>query len=284
MDQGTIKHSREVGARWRSARRLLWLLPTALGTAVLALQQADVWKDPPAWIIWAAVVVSSVSLLVEAIIEIFRTSKRSGAPYESGDRQKFMSASAAEIHQQMKLPFASIGISLWVVHTPRRYRAPLRWFTGRKKGEPEVFLYRVERFRVADPTPTNEAWSRGRGVIGACVRDNKQVYRDYRPVQKDYPSDGPPLSGNEWKRIRREKRDDGFSQNDFVRMIHRYEQVFAYPITDEEGQVVGCISVDITSDPDADPRPGLNSQPVTREIHRLAGFMRVTAEKLAVRP
>lgn len=281
MDQSSIRHSRDVDARWRAARRLLWIIPTALGTAVLALQQAAVWRDPPAWLIWAAVGVSAASLVIEALTEVFRQTKRPGAPYESGDRQKFMSASAAEIHQQTGLPFASIGISLWVVHTPHPLRARVR--RALNGAHPEVFLYRIERFRVADPTPTNEAWNRGRGVIGSCIRDNAQVYRDYRPVQKDYPLGSPPPSKTQWKRLRSEKRDDGFDPQDFIRMIHRYEQVLAYPITDDEGTLVGCISVDITPDPDAVPRPALNSQSVVTEVHRLAGFMRVTAEKLAVR-
>lgn len=241
------------------------------------------WTDPPAWLIWAAVAMSAASLVVEALVEIFRQTKRAGAPYESGDRQKFMSASAAEIHQQTGLPFASIGISLWVVHTPHRLRARITRVFGRGSALPESFLYRVERFRLADPTPTNEAWSRGRGVIGACVRDNAQAYRDYRPAQKDYPVDSAPPSKAQWKKIRNEKRDDGFEPQDFIRMVHRYEQVFAYPVTDDEGQVVGCISVDVTPDPDAPTRPALNSQPVVSEVHRLAGYMRVTAEKLAVR-
>ena len=283
VDQSSIRRSRDVGARWRRSLRLLWIIPTVLATAVLGLQQAGVWTTPPGWLIWTAVITSSVTLLVEAVVEIFRGADRQGVPYGSGDRQKFMSSSAAEIHLQTGLPFASLGISLWVVHTPHRHRARVRRLLSRTKDDPDVFLYRLERFRVADPTETNESWPRGRGMIGACVRDNKSSYRDYRPLQRAYPEDATELSATQWKRICRDGKDDGFEMGSFLRISHRYEQVLAYPITDD-GQVVGCISVDVTSHPDQPEGARLDSPQVVRELHRLATFMAVTATKLAVRP
>lgn len=236
------------------------------------------WQ-PPEWVIWAAVAAGFTAALIDGVLAILRANTQVGGPYGSGDRQKFMTISMAEIHLESGIPFAALGLSLWVVHTPRRSLGALL------RREPQrPLLYRVERIRVADPTQTNEEWSTGRGVIGACMKANQAVYRDYRPIQEDFPEDGPAPSRAAWKKIRDAKRDDGFSQADFVRMVNRYEQVFAYAITDDDGRFIGCLSVDVTPDREAPVRPRIDTPRVRASLNTLANNMRTTAARLAVRP
>lgn len=262
------------------------MVPPALGGLVLALDQTKMWV-PPHWVLWAAVASGTASVLAEGVVEVFRREHRSGDPYESGDRQKFMSSCAVQIHQQADIPVASLGVSLWVVHCPRRRpSALLSAFLGGEQCPPERFLWRVERYRASNPTATSEEWASGRGVIGRCVKENAQAFRDYRPLQRQHPLDSE-ISKAQWKTIQKEGRDDGFAQKDFLRLIHRYEQVFAYPITDGDGRIVGCVSVDVTAE---DPllglpdHPTLNAKSVVSTIDNLARSMSTTATKLAVRP
>jgi len=230
----------------------------------------------------------TASILIEGLIGVFRESSSTNAPYDAGDRQKFMAGCAVEVHQLADVPIASLGLSLWVIHRPRtrvsdHLRSALKF---RRPSRADPFLYRIERFRPSDPPATSEAWVAGRGVIGECIANNKMTFRDYRSVQRDYPS-GTALSASQWKEIAKSDRADGFSKQDFVRMIHRYEQVFAYPITDDDGRVVGCVSLDVTAPPpdsSAAPQAPINSKPVVTAVHRLAGSMRATAQTLAVRP
>lgn len=287
MDQSAISRSRRARARLVAARRLVWVVPAGLGALVLGLQQSGEWK-PPDWLVWVAVLSGTASILIEGLLGVFRESSSTNAPYDAGDRQKFMAGCAVEVHQRANVPIASLGLSLWVIHRPRtgvwsHVRSALRL---RRPSRPDPFLYRIERFRPSDPPATSEAWVAGRGVIGECVANNKMTFRDYRPVQRDYPS-GTTLSASQWKDITKADRDDGFSKQDFVRMIHRYEQVFAYPITDGDGRVVGCVSLDVTApaqDSSAAPQASINSKPVVTAVHSLAGSMSATAQALAVRP
>lgn len=277
VDQSAIDHSLKKAARWRRSWRLLWIIPAALGSLVLGLQQSGEWQ-PPSWMVWTSVFSGATLIAAEALIGIFRE-PTSGGVLESGDRQKFMSSAAVEIHQQTGIAVASLGVSLWVIFTPRRSL----WATLR--GVSKVhYLHRVERFRASEPDATGDAWPLDRGVIGACVTANDKKYRDYRPLQQQHPAGSSPPSNTAWKAICKAERDDGFSRDEFVRMINRYEQVFAYPIPDKNGHVIGCISVDVTAAPAGSTHPALHAPSVVATVHRLAGYLRPTAEILAVRP
>ena len=199
-----------------------------------------------------------------------------------------MAGCAVEIHQQTGVPIAALGLSLWVIDRGRpKFSDVLSAVLGlRRPPRGVAYLYRLERFRPSDPPATSEEWVLGRGVIGECVASNDQTFRDYRPIQREFPPT-TRLSSAQWKALEKSDRTDGFSKSDFVRMIHRYEQVFAYPITDDDGRVLGCVSLDVTApapDSSASPQPSINSKPVVTAVHRLAGSMRATAQALAVRP
>ena len=182
----------------------------------------------------------------------------------------------------------AIGLSVWVVHRPHTtfWTCLGAWLRLRRARRHEPYLYRIERFRPTEPPPTSEVWTQGRGVIGECFANNREAYRDYRALQRAYPKENS-LSSASWKAITRKNCDDGFTQADFLRMIHRYEQVFAYPLTDSDGRMVGCISLDVTapeSESSASNQRAINSKPVVGRVHQLAESMRATAQALAVRP
>jgi hypothetical protein len=285
MRQSAIAARRQNAARRRAARSLLWLVPAGAGALILGLQQAQ-RLDPPTWLIWASLLSGSVAVVANGAVDVVRAGEHGGTAYSASDRQKFLSGCAIEIQQELKIPATSIGVSLWAVYRPRRTLVQWARSVSRRPGDPARFLYRVERFRITDPGAIDEAWPEGRGIIGRCVESNDQTFRDYRSVQKKYPRD-KPLSESQWKQICKADQDDGFVDTDFLRMVHRYEQVLALPIADTEGKVVGCISVDVTAeqgDPEPPEHPVLKRPQVVTIVHRTRESMRNTAMKYAVRP
>ena len=276
MKQSAIHKSRNVAATWRAVLRLVWLVSSAAGGALLAIQQSGLAKPSAVWI-WLAVGATAASVVLEATFGAPWSSR--SAPFGSGDRQKFMSACAVEIQQQSGVSVEYLGISLWVIHTPRRsLRACLR------REKPVQYLYRIERFRASEPDPVDGTWMVGRGVIGECLGSGDPVYRDYRPLQAQHPVGSGAPSASQWKVICKKRLDYGFRSAEFVSMINRYEQVYAHPIKNEVGKLVGCISLDATRAPQGTVHLALNSQPAVSLIHRLAQTMRTTVEREAVRP
>lgn len=285
MKQSVITAKRSQRARWKEARSLLWVLPAGAGAVVVGLQQAGRF-DPPTWLIWVALLAGPVAIVADVVVGIVQAGGGSGA-MSAGDLQKFLSGCAIRIHEELGIPATSLGVSLWAVYRPRRSaREWMRFLLRRQKTLPARYLYRVERFRISGPSPIDEAWPEGRGVIGVCIATNDVSHRDHRPTQRLYPRD-KPLSDTQWKTVRKRGLDDGFDRHDFVRMIHRYEEVLAMPIADAAGRVIGCISVDVTC-PDGEDQPcshpSLRHPKVKHTIHRTRELVTDTVLSYAVRP
>ena len=83
----------------------------------------------------------------------------------------------------------------------------------------------------------------GKGVIGMCWKDCSVKFKDWGADQRRY--DGvTALSNAQWDRVTPARRW-GFDQGNYLAAINKYAQVLAYPITDEEGKFIGCVSIDI---------------------------------------
>lgn len=285
MRQSAIAARRSRGARLKAARSLLWVVPTSAAAVVLGLQQAGRF-DPPTWLIWAALLVGPVAIAADVVVGVVKAGGGSGDALSAGDLQKFLSGCAIRIHEELGIPATSLGVSLWAVYRPRRTAGEWMRTLGREGARQTRYLYRIERFRVSDPPPIDVAWPEGRGVIGRCIATNEQTHRDHRPTQRSYPRE-KALTDTQWKTVRKKDQDDGFERHDFVRMIHRYEQVLAMPIADAAGRVIGCISVDVTCS-DSEDRPcvhaSLRNPKVIRTIHRTRELMTDTVLNYAVRP
>lgn len=286
MKQSDIDAKRDRAARRRAARSLVWLIPAGAGAVILGLQQAG-HIDPPTWLIWVALLSGSAALVADGVVDVVHAVERKGDAYNASDRQKFLSGCAIEIQQALGIPATSLGVSLWSVYRPRRTFG--QWVAkrfGKEKQPPRRYLSRIERFRVTDPSPVDVEWPEGRGVIGTCVATNGVAYRDYRPGQRRHPEDRP-MTDAKWKEVCRKDQDDGFEPHEFVRMIHRYEQVLALPIADGAGRVIGCISVDVTREEgeheDA-KHPFIKTPQVVAILHRTRELMTNTVMKFTVRP
>lgn len=245
---------------------------------MLAAQQAQVWK-PWTWVIWLAIGASPVPGLLEVGLGVLAVGRRPASQaLDASDIMRHMSGLVTEVHKATGLPVDSLGVSLWAVYAPRRTFPD--WVRRRERSR---YLWRIERHRTSDLNPTDEAWPVGRGVIGRCVENNGKQSRDYRKLQADWPLSGPPPGRDAWKGIKRKGQHDGFGREDFLRMIHRYEQVLAFPITDSRGRPVGCVSIDVTSEPSDPPHGDVDCDTTRAFAHAFVDALRRTVEHLAVR-
>lgn len=226
-------------ARSRRLRRGWLSVPLAMGAA-LTLVELELWK-PPVWGLFLLISAIPLTALVDSIVQGRRERTIGETRDDEIDRLKACVALAAEIHEYTQIDLTIIGVSVWGIHTPGR------GMVGRPVAEPS--LYRLTRFRVsAHPTPSDASWTRGRGVIGRCWRDEDVAFKDWTSLQDTYAG-ATSMSESRWSALSEERRW-GFERSQFLSGIRKYAQVLAVPIKDEHGVFIGCLSVDI---PTADP-------------------------------
>lgn len=249
------------------------------GSAILSWNEVRELGLPP----WLVASIAAVSALVGVPATVSAGNKAmssSRAVDNAAGRQRVLTHAAMDIAEKTGIPITRIGVTLWVVY--RKRRTPREWIR-RQMAEP--YLWRQERFRTGSPTPHNGEWSQGRGVVGVCMKTNNATYRDFRPDVRRLNGKERP-SREDWKSIERNRTDFGFTRDEYVSMVTRYEQILAQPITDGS-KFIGCLSVDVSARHDSEPGgddASIKRSDVEANLVVVAETLETAVRQLAVRP
>lgn len=118
----------------------------------------------------------------------------------------------------------SLGVHVWIARG---------WFTWRRR------LCRRISFNLHQVPPSGVRWTSGKGVIGTCFSTGVEQTRDLRAIASAVQSGSAAFMAL--------SEDDrmGLSFDEFSK-VRRYSFIHAWPLKDEDGLVVGCVSVDYT--------------------------------------
>lgn len=135
----------------------------------------------------------------------------------------------------------SLGVHVWIARG--------RWAKCRR-------LCRRTSFNLHKVPPSGIKWTAGKGVIGTCFRSGVEQSKDLRSIaavaRDGGEADFMALPGSE--RL-------GLTYEEFSK-VKRYAFVHAWPLKDEEGEVLGCVSVDYTDSATVDALAAAIQQPM----------------------
>lgn len=215
----------------RGGKGLLWArvamgVAAAAGTAGTGAQQAGQWDNAPTGLLWACIVVPGAVAVVEqarlAIGE--RRSFKDGERREAIDRA--LTDALLEISEITAYSYRDLGLTAWSVKST---------IAGR-------VLHREYRRRLTDrPQASKITWTKGKGIIGLCWAHEKEQHKDLREACTKYP-DG--VTGGRWAQVSPHLKQ-GMNLSEFNKMIGKYDEVLAVPITGRDGTFLGCVAVDV---------------------------------------
>jgi hypothetical protein len=134
-------------------------------------------------------------------------------------------ATLSQVVRQANLNWEQVGVNAFIV----RREWPRLW---RQR------LVRVARQRfVSTPPRSGTIWRRGKGVIGQCWEQGRDVVTDLRVLWKPYVGNSQAA----WDAAPPDVRM-GLTFHEFHR-VNQYDAVLATPIQDESG-FMGCVSID----------------------------------------
>jgi hypothetical protein len=129
-------------------------------------------------------------------------------------------------------------------------------------------LKRIYRHRFDDhPGPSHIRWTRGKGIVGVCWREQSPIYRDLRKVAVQARRRGvehidPALlsrtCGSTMTKVESE------------RIIGKYAEVYAEPINNPSGNMIEILVVDLPFDSSVNGASRLNRPPVEKAIVSVA--------------
>lgn len=189
---------------------------------------------------WAVVVLTAV----DSAWGLARVKRREGQLKQAQRIRKTLTGVALDVSRETEIRVESIGVTLWLVEKPGKVHRTIARARGHE-AKPDR-LVRAETVRLSGfPVPTHYEWTKGRGVIGQCWKHAGNCYRDFSSLQASYPAD-TPLTDKTWKTAKPSAM--GFKRGEFLKFIHKYQQILAVPMTDREGHFLGCISIDLPTE------------------------------------
>jgi hypothetical protein len=201
----------------------------AVTTACLFAVGSDVWnpsKSVRTTLVVAAGALAFVSALAAAIEEY-----RGGVAAAMREKVAFvLRALAFDLQDAVGLDVRELGVSAYVLR--REVFAPWR-----------LRLARLHRERPAWSRATAGVhWRPGKGVVGRCVAEGKDVAVDLIVLDKALRD----VTRRQWSSTDAELRL-GLSWREYQRVRGKYGVVVASPIIDDRGphaRVIGCVAVD----------------------------------------
>jgi hypothetical protein len=218
------------GSRPALAVRLLAALVALAAATVVAADQTGLRSFAPGVRAGAAVTAAALAFVATAgsAVREYRTPRRA----ESSENLRYAVRQLAfSIAETTMIDVRDLGLAVYVV---RRSRL-LPW---RRR------LDRVLRERsVRRPSVSRVVWRPGKGVIGRCVANGRDVAQDVGADMARWRG----VSRQEWESRVPDDVRAGFSYEEFVDMQGRYHVVVATPILDDTARVtrvVGCLALD----------------------------------------
>jgi hypothetical protein len=215
----------------------LWGLIAGSAIGLLAGQQANLWNPADGWLLAAIVALG---------LQAFAPLARAGWKKARGDvTQQFQRNTYTTLGQailelgRMGLQLEELGVSAFLVK--RRMAVP--W---------QQVLSRIGKVRFpGSPGPSRILWTKEKGVIGRCWKEENVVMKDTGAVHRDL-LDGTEAAWN----AASDETTLGLTYEEFRRIRGKYSAVVAVPIMSEtEGRVAfrGCVAADVRWGGNIDP-------------------------------
>lgn len=136
------------------------------------------------------------------------------------------------------------------------------WSIYTRRGQAPSFYREAHRRLSSHPQMSDLAWTKGKGVIGRCWKEDSVKFHDWTPQQLKYATKDQ-MTDAMWRQVKEPDRW-GFDRDEFLPLIKKYQQIIAVPIKDTQGRMIGCLSVDIPAD-----RPAPDSRCLDTAVVRL---------------
>jgi len=222
-----------------------------IGAAIpLALRQAEVWKKPPGQVIVGCLLIIAIVGAGEPFFARMRDRRKRHAHEELERVRQVMLMALADIAHIASIPCQDLGLHLYIPTTPflRRFR--------------EASLARTLRVRLSSiPVPSDVNWTRGKGVVGSCWKQQRDVAIDVDQLHRaHYGCDEAA-----WE-VLPEAVTMGMTFEEFQHTQGKYGWIVATPITRPTGGVIGILSVDGPCGRSS----ALDTGPVKTALRRLA--------------
>jgi hypothetical protein len=240
---------------------LLRALPGAAATAVLLLQQTQVWPQAPKDLIVAAILVLAFMSLAGPVTDVVFANRRQRRETRRRRLDDILRQALMRITDRASVRPDAVGLHLYVL--PGRARARL--------ARPKPQLTQVTRLRLSStPEPSDIKWSKGKGVVGECWATRIVVRKDLSPIQ----GAAATVTELEWRDLPL-SFTLGLSYAEMRLTAPKYGCVVAVPVVRaDDGQLLGCLTLDGESADFA----SLASEPV---VHILSDAAQSAAGHLA---
>ncbi|MFF5230652.1 hypothetical protein [Dactylosporangium sp. NPDC000521] len=215
---------------------------------LLVLVSHGVVKADDTWIVWVAVA-QAVCTSVEPTRSLVETWRRPGRRRMHADLSRVLQQGTFRIADQAGVSVQSLGLSVFRLPGSPRKRA----------------LEQIQRHRFDDhPGPSHIRWTRGKGLVGLCWLEQAPVHRDLRRIAvqvrrnsvRAYAAAGDASAG--------------LSLTEFERVAAKYAEVYAMPVNDAAGTMIGILVVDIPFQAGTNGAPRLSRPDVEQAIATVA--------------
>ena len=192
--------------------------------ALLVMISRGVVKADNNWIIWVAVA-QAVCTSAEPTRALLEAWRRPGRRRLHADVSRVLQQGAFRIAEQSGVSVQSLGLSV--------FRLPAGPYRGRA-------LDRVQRHRFDDhPGPSHIRWTKGKGVVGLCWLEQVPIHRDLRRIAVQARRNGVRAFASAGDAAA------DMSLSEFERISPKYAEVYAMPVNDAAGNMIGVLVVDI---------------------------------------
>ncbi|MEV8429880.1 hypothetical protein [Streptomyces chartreusis] len=216
--------------------RVVLILVIALCTTTITLSRGGIWdltdgqETLTIWVLFGAAV-------LDPAIRVIKEYRRPADEKLSEPLQGHLSPFLSDVVDLTKADWRLVGVHAFRVKSFGRWKC----------------LRRCKRIRMyAHPGPVDVHWTKGKGALGRCWADNDWAVHNMRRAAQQFGIGTKPtlaqfggLSDDEQM---------GLGPEEYGKLIKEFAEYAAYPIRDAEGNVIGCLVVDIPHD--ADPQPG----------------------------
>lgn len=221
----------------------VWMLSALVGaasTVVLAFagldESRDMWSPPDALVIASTVTIATLAAVrpVWDGIQAIRGSERARLRVEA---QIVAEVTLRRVVKRTGLDWTAVGVNVFLVRVTAAFWRP-SWPPIRRA------QVRIAKLRIRSlPKPSGIPWTKGKGVIGACWETQSDIVIDLAEEERALGA----LSADEFEGLPSEDRF-GFTHNEFKRTRGTYGAILAVPIKTDEGEYLGCITVDAPGD------------------------------------
>jgi hypothetical protein len=218
--------------------------------ALLVLISRGVVSAGDTWIVWVAIA-QAICTSAEPFRALLEAWRRPGRLRLHADLSRVLQQGAFRIAGQSGVSVQSLGLSVFrLPHGPFRQRRPLE---------------RLERHRFDDhPGPSHIRWTKGKGVVGLCWREQNPVHRDLRRTAGQARRHGVRALASAGD------AGVGMSPSEFERISTKYAEVHAIPINDAAGTMIGVLVIDVPYSAAATGGSKLNLPDVEQAIATIA--------------